>query len=302
MSKNNGFEMVTNTTRYDDNGNKYLDVVLRNPRTGEMKVSTQHLGIDADKRLDMATSRVTLSEKMQKLVAESAPKEGDYGANYKGTIYGSESNPLGWDLDGEVGDPIYSPVGGTVVSVKTEAQTGGKKGWGNQVKIRDDAGNIVTLNHLDDWAVSSGEYVYPGQVVASMGKTGAVVPIHSDGAHLDLSVYRPNGSQYTLAQVQEYVKENYKPVVGKLSSTDLEKELKAEIAKIQGMTFADEVLSSGNVAKTIWENIGEPTSSQYLSAEDYVALRNVAVKNGMTMQDFDKMFEAYKDPLSTDTY
>jgi len=102
--------------------------------------------------------------------------------------YGMRTDPFtgewrmhtGIDLANAVGTPIGAARGGRVVHVEASAGT-----YGNLVIIDHGGGTRTLYAHLDSFAVSTGQYVAPGQLIGRMGNTG-----RSTGPHLHFSVTR----------------------------------------------------------------------------------------------------------------
>lgn len=124
-----------------------------------------------------------------------------------GAITGPNGSPVwsyGLDVDLKVGDPVKSPVSGTVIAAKPNG------GFGNQVKIKTSDGKEIWLSHLDSGTVKVGQVVNPGQIIGYGGKTGTVIPSGGgDGSHLDITIKDSNGRLYTAPQVRSYLDKIY---------------------------------------------------------------------------------------------
>jgi len=109
-----------------------------------------------------------------------------------GAITGIDGSPLwkhGLDIDLKIGDPVKSPISGTVIATKTSP-----KGFGKQVRVKGDDGNEYWFSHLDGFDVNAGAKIKVGQVLGRGGNTGSVIPMGGgDGSHLDLTVKDKNG-------------------------------------------------------------------------------------------------------------
>lgn len=118
------------------------------------------------------------------------------------TGFGSPLWKPGLDIDLKKGDPVQTPVDGTIVDVKT----GHNRGFGSQVKIRDNFGNEIWLSHLDLPKATVGSQVRKGQVIGLGGNTGNVIPLAGgDGSHLDVTMKDPQGRLFTAHQVNDYL-------------------------------------------------------------------------------------------------
>lgn len=117
------------------------------------------------------------------------------------TGYGSPYWKHGLDIDLKIGDPVPSPVTGTVIYV------GSNGGFGNQVKIRDAQGREHWLSHLQASNVKVGQQVGKGTVIGTGGNTGSVIPSGGgDGSHLDYTVKDANGQYITPKQIESMIK------------------------------------------------------------------------------------------------
>jgi murein DD-endopeptidase MepM/ murein hydrolase activator NlpD len=133
-------------------------------------------------------------------------------ADYQRIFMGSSANDKGVDLAGPPGSPIKASVKGTVESTKTTAQSGG---WGNQVRIKDAAGNIHQYSHLANIDVEPGEEVTEGFEIGTMGNTGTVMGASGEtltpeqiaagrGTHVDYTVYKPDGTPYSVEEAAKF--------------------------------------------------------------------------------------------------
>ncbi|HEX8196359.1 MAG TPA: peptidoglycan DD-metalloendopeptidase family protein [Pyrinomonadaceae bacterium] len=124
-----------------------------------------------------------------------------------GAVTGPNGSPVwsyGLDVDLKVGDPVKSPVSGTVIAAKPNG------GFGNQVKIKTSDGKEIWLSHLDSGTVKVGQVVNPGQIIGYGGKTGTVIASGGgDGSHLDITIKDSNGRLYTAPQVKSYLDKIY---------------------------------------------------------------------------------------------
>lgn len=108
----------------------------------------------------------------------------------------SRDNHKGIDIAAPYGTPIYAAASGTV----TFSEYGYGGGYGNHVVVSHGNGVQTLYGHCSSLAVSTGEYVSQGQLIAYVGSTGI-----STGNHLHLEV-RVNG---VAQDPQNYVYEGY---------------------------------------------------------------------------------------------
>lgn len=112
------------------------------------------------------------------------------------TAFGSPLWKPGLDIDLKIGDPVPSPVSGTVVA------SGPRGGFGNQVAVQGDDGRIWLFSHLAR-GIAPGQRVAAGQVIGLGGNTGNTIPGRgSDGSHLDVTVVE-NGRLATAQRVAQ---------------------------------------------------------------------------------------------------
>jgi len=119
-------------------------------------------------------------------------------------LNGSSAWAPGLDVDLKRGDPVRSPVSGTVIAAAPNG------GFGNQIKIKTADGREVWLSHLDSGSVRIGQKVNAGQIVAIGGNTGHTIPgPGGDGSHLDITIKDSNGKLLTAPQVKSFLDKIY---------------------------------------------------------------------------------------------
>ena len=92
------------------------------------------------------------------------------------------------DIDGRIGDPLPSPVGGTVTKVVESDE-----GYGNYVVVTDKDGYDHIFGHLQDFDIGEGDYIYPGSTIGRIGNTGKVIPgERGDGSHVHYRISKGN--------------------------------------------------------------------------------------------------------------
>ncbi|TAE54071.1 MAG: M23 family metallopeptidase [Nostocales cyanobacterium] len=106
-----------------------------------------------------------------------------YGVRrYYNGVFANDYYHRGLDYAGGAGSAVIAPAGGRVALVGTVSQ--GFKVHGNTVGIDHGQGVISIFLHLNRINVKEGDTVKPGQVIGTVGSTGA-----STGPHLHWGLY-----------------------------------------------------------------------------------------------------------------
>lgn len=104
-----------------------------------------------------------------------------------------ESFHPGVDVANESGTPIHAPVDGTIINVEGNSVEG-ENSFGNTVELKDTNGNTHQFHHLQSIMAKRGQQVGKGQVIATLGKTGAVYsPSGNDPSNLDYRIVSAYG-------------------------------------------------------------------------------------------------------------
>lgn len=100
----------------------------------------------------------------------------------------------GVDFANEMGTPIPATVDGTVIKAEG-GHAQGENNFGNTVEIKDTNGDTHQYHHLQQIGVKAGQMVRKGQIVATMGNTGATYSPSGkgDGTHLDYRIVSAYG-------------------------------------------------------------------------------------------------------------
>lgn len=100
----------------------------------------------------------------------------------------------GVDFANKMGTPIPTFVDGTVTKVDA-GHVNGENNFGNTLEIKDMNGNTHQFHHLQNINVKPGQQVQKGQIVSSMGNTGASYSPSGkgDGTHLDYRIVTAYG-------------------------------------------------------------------------------------------------------------
>ncbi|WNR43938.1 M23 family metallopeptidase [Paenibacillus roseipurpureus] len=85
----------------------------------------------------------------------------------------------GYDLDGELGDPVYVTAAGKVITVGYDEE------HGNHIIVDHSRGIETEYMHLNKITVKRGESVTKGQLIGLVGSTG-----RSTGSHLHYEVHK----------------------------------------------------------------------------------------------------------------
>lgn len=94
----------------------------------------------------------------------------------------------GIDIANREGTQIHAPVDGIVVKAEG-GHVQGENNFGNQLELRDVEGKTYQFNHLQDVVMKAGQRVKKGQVVATLGKSGATYsPSGGDPSNLDFRI------------------------------------------------------------------------------------------------------------------
>lgn len=102
--------------------------------------------------------------------------------------YGVRTSPIngnpefhnGVDFAAGCGTALHASAGGTVVAAGVHNGTGG-----NRVEIQHSSGLMSTYSHMEGISVSAGQELERGQIIGSVGSTGA-----STGCHLHYEVWK----------------------------------------------------------------------------------------------------------------
>ncbi|SEA79829.1 M23 family metallopeptidase [Alkalimonas amylolytica] len=157
------------------------EIYMATSRLGEIE---QALGLDQvysnqnlDQRLDIATINSAVRSTMLHMIPSGSPLDFRYRSSRFGNrthpIHGNQRHHRGVDLAANRGTPIYAPADGVVESVRPS-----NSGYGNMLKIRHAFGFATLYAHLHEFKVSAGSFVEKGQLIATVGNTGASTAPH----------------------------------------------------------------------------------------------------------------------------
>jgi lysostaphin len=175
----------------EDGGNTTLKVNVGNRkfRVQRINLPPGKAGLEATKlELDRvaAFKAIVTPEKMWdgKFIAPNkGRKSTPYGVRrYYNGVFANDYYHRGLDYAGGYGSPVIAPAGGKVALVGYE-----KKGFrvhGNVVGVDHGQGVVSIFMHLSKINVQEGQTIKPGDVIGSIGSTGA-----STGPHLHWGLY-----------------------------------------------------------------------------------------------------------------
>ena len=160
------------------------------------------LNVDYDKvvYVDNSNNNVSTTNNKVSNVSKSVSSNWVWptNANYVITTYYSSWHKA-LDISGTgYGSPIYAANNGVVSSVRggcIPGDTGCNGRGGNYVVINHNNGYYTVYMHLKNINVSVGQAVSAGQVIATMGNTGNVIPVptsssSTNGTHLHFCLYK----------------------------------------------------------------------------------------------------------------
>jgi murein DD-endopeptidase MepM/ murein hydrolase activator NlpD len=149
-------------------------VSLTDEKTGDVEAAVKKAAAEAEQKAEEEAR-----EKAQRWVAPLSNYRLTSGYGWRwGRMHPAQ------DFAAPVGTPVQALSSGTVVFSGWSNQ-----GYGYMVQVRYWDGTVSWFAHNSRLAVSVGQQVSPGQVVAYTGNTG-----HSTGPHLHLEIHTPNGA------------------------------------------------------------------------------------------------------------
>ncbi|MEU0538739.1 M23 family metallopeptidase [Nocardia sp. NPDC005978] len=131
----------------------------------------------------LAQAESTLKQLQQQFAPAAAVRpvagviSSGFGARWGAMHYGV-------DFADQIGAPIHSVMGGTVI------EAGPASGFGLWVRVQQDDGTIAVYGHVNDMLVNAGQRVNAGDVIATVGNRG-----NSTGPHLHLEIWDAAGGK-----------------------------------------------------------------------------------------------------------
>lgn len=123
------------------------------------------------------SSRVPLANALEVLALPVAGRITSGYGQRQDPLSGEESHHAGLDVGAPEGTPIRAPAAGVVLSA------GPRGGYGNAVEVDHGNGLVTLYGHAAEVLVSKGEFIQPGQEIATVGSSG-----RSTGPHLHFEV------------------------------------------------------------------------------------------------------------------
>jgi len=146
------------------------DLAINSGGPEDNQIAADNAGLDLELRRVSASTNVanlpTMWAHLGKINNEFGFRRNPFG----GRAY--EFHP-GLDIDGERGDLVVAPAGGTIIAA------GYKGGYGNMIEIDHGNGLTTRYGHLSKIDTQNGDMVTRGQLIGQVGSTG-----RSTGPHL----------------------------------------------------------------------------------------------------------------------
>lgn len=301
QAKNNGFEMKgQGTERFNDKGEKIMDFIMYNPRTGEIKVEQQNLGYDASAFLEQKNKLSMIADRQSGgsgsvSVGSFSPNDAlrdVIGVDVAGGAQGVKA--LNATLpQGIKSNCVYFarsinpdlPSGLYTLQQKIDTLLGGKPNrneWGTPsvgdvavIKTGDAPGHLATVASVD----SKGNPTF----IESNWIAGTVGMRASDKNNQSIMGYwrSPKADQYIgkiLNQPQTKASE--------MTPTERLSEIETAFKQLSG-TEGQRAL-----AALQW-----PVSGMYMDPAEYNKIRDAAVLDDkINAKEFDNHFAKYRDP------
>lgn len=131
----------------------------------------------------LAQAEATLKTLQQQFAPQAAVRP---VAGVISSTFGSRWGAMHYGIDfaDNIGAPIHSVMGGTVI------EAGAAQGFGLWVRVQQDDGTIAVYGHVNEMLVSAGQRVNTGDVIATVGNRG-----NSTGPHLHLEIWDAAGGK-----------------------------------------------------------------------------------------------------------
>lgn len=202
------YEEEIPVTVVEQENSKYYEGVRRTiqkGKPGKQKVVAEVVRINGAEIARTPISTTPITEMTPQIVMvgtrKKSPSIGQVGngawtfpvPNY--TSMGTYPGHRGYDFGAPYGAPIYAAEGGTILKAEYHYS------WGNYVLIDHHNGLYSLYAHASSLAVSAGQQVQRGQVIAYIGATG-----NASGYHLHMEVWTdPSGARWALQNPLNYV-------------------------------------------------------------------------------------------------
>ena len=169
-------------TGHDGQGGPYVKPNIKNVNEALDNLSRRM----AEKRLSLEALREKVQEQQQQIAYQNSvnshipsiwPATGEVSSPYGLRWGGTDFHP-GIDIADDYGTPIVAAASGLVIEAGWNSG-----GYGNMVDVDHGNGIVTRYGHAEAVAVSAGQYVEKGQIIAYMGSTG-----FSTGPHLHYEV------------------------------------------------------------------------------------------------------------------
>lgn len=168
----------------DDSAYRGTNTVISEGTTGHHKVTADVTFVNGVKTDEVYVNEEIIVESQPKVIAVGTltpptylrPISGGSVSSEYGYRWGTLHSGVDWQVS--VGTPVKAAAAGTVI------RAGWYSTYGYCVDIRHSDGSMTRYAHLNSVAVSNGQYVNQGELIAYSGNTG-----YSTGPHLHFEIW-----------------------------------------------------------------------------------------------------------------
>lgn len=193
----------------------------------------------------------------------------------------------GYDIDGKIGDTVYAPVSGTIITSEKAA------GWGNTIVIEDAQGNRWRMAHFNTLGAKVGDKVSSGQSIGTLGNSGTVFSGgEGDGSHLHLEVKNSSGKLVDPSTI------SFGSSSGEVSYKEFKTLLESEMRQSLTDDVAQQAYEAYQSANSS-SSSGKPSSYLKSLQEDLTSTdRQRMIYEGLDYNNEDDILEYYKIKFS----
>lgn len=305
QAKNNGFEMKgQGTERFNEKGEKLMDFVMYNPRTGEIKVEQQNLGYDASAALEQRNKLSMIADRAGNgsvSVGSFSPNDAlrdvigvDAATGAQGVRALNATLPQGVksncvyfarSINPDLPTSLYT------LQNKVDILLNGKPNrneWGTPavgdvavVQTGDTPGHLATVASVD--SEGNPTFVESNWVAGTVGMRGT-----NKNSDSIVGYWRsPNSDKY----------------IGKILSQPVVKT--PELTPTEKLSEIDSAFKqlSGTPGQRALSDLQWPVAGKYMDPKEYNKIRDAAVLDEkISGKEFDAHFSQYRDPLKVLEY